>query len=141
MAKKKKTARFRRLQRIVIRERQSRLSDELLQQELAEENWESLDDQREIKFTRDKKIAVIGPKGFKETVVPLFCPLCVFPMRTKEDSLAYHKRGVCEHCDMRWGSSRRIARKNGPELIKKTKDWEDYIETRLKLNRPLINLK
>lgn len=61
----------------------------------------------------------------QNNVVPLFCKVCFYPMKTIEDSISYRKVGVCSHCDNRWSTDKRISWK---DECYPQKDWEDWIE-------------
>ena len=82
-------------------------------------------------FFNDKIIIVI-PKNYKKLIVPLFCKLCKFPMRTKEDVEEFHKRKVCEQCSFEF---------QGKLPSKKSKEWQNYIQNRRLKNRAIFNLK
>lgn len=66
------------------------------------------------------KIIILKPDQFDP--VPLFCPLCHFPMLTKEDAEAYRARKMCDYCYLFWGN--REIEINHP-------DYQRYIKKRI----------
>lgn len=102
------------------------------------ENWKKLNNRQIIKTitmaNKNQTIFVIVPKNYKKLVVPLFCPLCFYPMNTKEDVSAYKKHHLCEKCSYKWDY------KNIKNIIH-TKEFEEYLNNLLILKRPKINLK
>ena len=96
--------------------------------------WHKLNDKQVIKHLSNERIMVIAPKDFKELVIPLYCPLCEFPMKTKEDGLAYRKVELCEKCDYRWTGK-------VESLDKESQEWIDYLQERVLLSKPIINIK
>ncbi len=86
------------------------------------------------------KIIVISPEA-DNNFVPLFCRVCKFPMKTLEDSVSYRKVRCCNHCDMRWGSSKQGRLEDGWTPEKTTEDWQEYIKDRIIYFKHLINLK
>jgi hypothetical protein len=85
-----------------------------------------------IKSLCDGKLMVIYPEEYKLLIVPLFCPLCKFPMKTKEDSQEFRKRKLCEQCSYEFGSKK-------PN--KKSFIWTNYIERRRIQSRIILKLK
>ena len=102
--------------------------------------WHNVGDDIRMKSVNNGKIVVIAPRDLHQTVIPLFCPLCTFPMITREDGHSYRKTNCCERCDLRWGRS---IRDHGEanDLLKETAEWKEYIADRLKRSRQLIKLK
>lgn len=93
--------------------------------------WSKFDSYREMKLLEGGKILVIRPADVA-TVVPLFCPLCHFPLRTADDSIAFRKAGCCDKCILFCRGKKEEMK---PEL------WEEYLEERRNAPRPLIILK
>ena len=56
---------------------------------------------------------VIVPAIDYKPSVPLFCPICDFPMRTADDREAFADLGCCEECLFRWAQARREEWKAG----------------------------
>jgi len=86
------------------------------------------------------KILVISPKD-TSTVVPLFCSVCEFPMKTIEDSIAFRKCGTCSHCDGRWTNDKRVSWSEGKFPDKSWDDWKEYITLRAIYAKLLITFK
>lgn len=107
-----------------------------------EENdqWESFGDNKQIKYLLDGKIIVIAPKALKQIIVPLFCPLCNLPMKTKEDGVSYRNLNCCEQCELHFGTAIKIEKKSIDE-IKIGSKWREYIVDRLNRSRKLLKLK
>ena len=98
----------------------------------------SLETSKEIFSLLDGKVIVIKLANLID-VVPLFCECCLFPMKTLDDSISYRKQKVCSKCKDRWFSSKDNTNINQPD--KSSPEWVEYIQTRLLLERPTINLK
>jgi len=93
--------------------------------------WSKFDSYREMKVVSDGKVLVIRPSD-TTTVVPLFCPLCEFSMRNSNDSIAYRKKQCCDKCLL-------FCRGNKEDFT--PEQWEEYLQERQLMTRPLINLK
>jgi len=102
------------------------------------EEWIKTGSGKKIKMLSDGKVVVVAPED-TSNIIPLFCSCCEFPMRNADDSVSYRKYGICSKCDSRWTSKPGIEWPNGPE--KTTKEWQEYIENRLTLEKPVINFK
>jgi len=89
--------------------------------------------EKTIKSFCNGKIIVVVPKDLRDFTVPLFCRICAFPMKTKEDAVEYRKRKACEHCSYEF--------QGNPPPKKKSKEWQKYIESRRLRNRTIIKLK
>jgi hypothetical protein len=70
-------------------------------------------------YLRDRLIEEM-PEGFVVIVptdaslpVPLFCPICDFVMRTKDDETAYREFECCDRCSRKWAAPRKKAWKDG----------------------------
>lgn len=94
----------------------------------------------EIEVLEDGKILIIRPAD-KSSLVPLFCSVCAFPMRTLDDSVAFRKHGCCDRCEMYWSGSKLGSWKDGWRPDSTTPDWQTYIQERKLLSRSLITLK
>lgn len=103
--------------------------------------WSKLNNDKKIKTICNNKIIVIASANFEETTIPLFCPLCEFPMKTKEDALSFRQSKCCEKCENRWLNVRGIDLLKGQYPDKSSEEWLEYYETRLIQTRPIINLK
>ena len=105
--------------------------------------WLSLDEHRETAFLEAGKIILVKPKD-KSVIVPLFCPLCEFPMRTSEDSMTFRDSGVCHHCDLKW--IRPFDLKHWTPQSRHLSEympvqWEKYIEQRKLLSKPTMSFR
>lgn len=85
-------------------------------------------------------ILLITPTD-KNAVVPVFCGLCAFPMRTLEDSIAFRTHGTCAHCEMRWSTTKFGKWEDGWRPNVTTEGWEDYLIYRKAMSRALIMVK
>jgi hypothetical protein len=93
-----------------------------------------------IKIMHGGKVVIIEPEN-KDYIVPLFCPLCLFPMKTLDDSITYKKHKCCFKCEMRWSSNPSGDWSNGWRPSENTDGWKEYLEERKLLGRPIFNLK
>ena len=97
-----------------------------------DDKWTKVDAYREMKVLENGKVLVVRPLEASSTIVPLFCPLCSFPMRTLEDSISYRKSQCCEQCFL-------FCRGNREELP--YEQWEEYIIQRQTKPKQLIKFK
>jgi len=96
--------------------------------------------ENKIKTLCGGKIVVIIPETQDQTV-PLFCDLCLFPMKTLEDSLSYKKNKCCSICEMKWSKTIFGNWDEGWRPTKEVQGWNEYLEERKLLNRPVFNLR
>jgi hypothetical protein len=89
--------------------------------------------------SNEKVVVISSSSGLKN--VPLFCPICEFPMKTRDDGLSFRKVGCCLKCDNRWTSTPGVDWKSQKTPNKNSVEWKDYIEERLKCDKTIINLK
>lgn len=82
-----------------------------------------------IESLHDGKIVVVRSID-KSNIVPLFCELCHYPMKTVEDSISFRKVGVCSHCDGRWTNDKRIDWDTKRYPDPDWSEWAEYIEIR-----------
>jgi hypothetical protein len=94
-------------------------------------SWSSFDSYREMKVVANGKVLVVRPSD-KTTVVPLFCPVCEFPMQNSDDSIAFRKKQCCNKCLL-------FCRGDRNELP--PEQWEEYLLERQNRAKPLFNLK
>lgn len=85
--------------------------------------------EKKIESLHNGKIIVVKPTE-QNIIVPLFCKLCCYPMKSVEDSISYRKNGVCYHCDLRWTGDRRINWSIEKYPLKDWEEWKEYIEIR-----------
>jgi hypothetical protein len=104
------------------------------------DNWKSLNADQKMKLIYNGKVIVIVSNDFEKTTVPLFCPVCELPMKTKEDSLSYKKYKCCEKCDNRWTDTPNINWEQNIGPDKSSEEWIEYYTYRLIQSRPIINL-
>lgn len=87
-------------------------------------------------FSRlEENFYVIVPSIDYVPSLPLFCPLCSFPIRTAEDREAFDEGQCCETCYLRWVQSRRVEWKEG--WRPNEDDFSHYLDEREK-NPPKI---
>ena len=105
------------------------------------EDWKNVGNGTIMKSMSNDKIIVIAPTDLKKIVVPLFCPLCTYPMKTKEDSASYRNIGCCEICEMRFGTAIKVEKKTFLEITREHQAWSEYLKDRLNRSKNLIKLK
>jgi len=88
-----------------------------------------------------EKVVVIIPSGIERVIVPLFCKICEFPMKTRDDSISFRKVGCCFRCDNRWTNTPGVDWENNKIPDKSSTEWKEYIEERFKLDKTIINFK
>lgn len=93
--------------------------------------WNKVDDFRETKFFDAEKIVVVRPSKQLKTTTPLFCPLCSFPMKTFNDTLAYVNKQCCELCELKWKGTKPTDQNL----------WNDYLNYRYLTSITEIKLK
>jgi len=104
-------------------------------------SWKKLNEKQIVKVLAGENkevIFVIVPRNYKKITIPLFCPLCGFPMKTKEDGIHYRKEKLCEKCSYKWAHKRDVLA--NPTFFQ-SDEWIDYIHYITKLARIKINLK
>jgi hypothetical protein len=92
--------------------------------------------EKDIQSFMNDKIVVITTKDYQKTTVPLFCPICDFPMKTSDDSVSYRKNLCCFKCENRWLNNLTKKLQN-PD--KESEIWKEYIEERALLSRTIFN--
>ena len=95
------------------------------------DTWAPLDTYREMKVSANGKILVIRPSD-SATVVPLFCPLCTFSLKTADDSIAFRKKQCCDKC---------ILFCRGDKAQVPLEQWEEYLLERQNGPKPLITIR
>jgi len=98
--------------------------------------WVSIDDHKELKIVADGKLVVIRPKD-KRNVVPLFCPVCEFPMKDSADFLSFREFECCQHCELKFARTH-SGWVEGLRPSKQSVGWLEYIQNRELLFRPVI---
>lgn len=59
------------------------------------------------------KLVISKPKDY---TVGLFCKCCEYPLKTREDVIAYQKtKAVCQRCDDRWSGVSEVSWEPGQE--------------------------
>lgn len=94
----------------------------------------------EFKSLEDGKILIISSTETSK-IVPLFCPVCSFPMKTIEDSLSFRKYECCNLCEIYWTRTKFGKWEDGWRPNSQTEGWEDYVNYRKALSRNIITLK
>jgi len=79
----------------------------------------------------NKSLVKITPDNFnqEEQVIPLFCYLCKFSLKTKEDVSSYRRNKCCSLCELKW-----VAQKKDFNSIL----WKEYLLLREATNKPTI---
>lgn len=63
-----------------------------------------------ITHSKDKKFLI---KTSTKSVIPSFCPVCEFVIKTAEDSISIREFSCCHQCAIQWAESRREIWKRG----------------------------
>jgi len=95
---------------------------------------------KEIVSLENGKVIVVKPMDVS-TIVPLFCKLCEYPMKTMEDSISFRKIGVCHYCENSWSKNKNCNIANGLMPNKETEEWLEYIIVRDIASKTIINFK
>lgn len=95
--------------------------------------WKKFDETRDFKISSG--VLVIRPTD-KSNVIPLFCSVCEFPMKTSDDFLSYKDYSCCHKCKIHLVSRDIEKWKNGwrPE----TQELKKYIDFRNETFKPTI---
>ncbi len=101
-----------------------------------ENTWKKLQGNRHYKKLQvdDTTILVVAPRGHDEVVVPLFCPMCEYTIKTQEDTEAYHAKGMCKNCKSFW------ATKNF-DIDTDIPDWHEYLDDMILNYKFILNIK
>ena len=94
--------------------------------------------EKNIQSLMNDKIVVITTKDYEKTTVPLFCPVCEFPMKTSDDSVSYRKTFCCFKCENRWFNN---LTKQLKVADKDSEQWKEYIEERALLSRIIFKFE
>lgn len=91
-----------------------------------------------IETLMNGQLVVVRPEDTSE-IVPLFCKICAYAMKTLEDSIAYRKVGVCSKCDGRWTNDKRVSWTEGKHPGPEWEEWAEYIKERgISAHHPII---
>ena len=97
-----------------------------------------------VKSINNSKVIVVFDSFVKDNiVVPLFCPICSFQMKTLQDSFSYREKGSCEKCQIYWGYKNELKddlKANHPKEFF-PEQWEEYIKERELQARPILIFK
>ena len=108
---------------------------------MSNDDWKKLDEFRQSKIVANGKVVVIKPLDMNE-LVPMFCPVCKFPIKTFHDSIAFKEFECCSTCELTF--ARPNLTKWTSELKwrpdKTTKEWQEYYATKLINSKPVINI-
>lgn len=87
---------------------------------------------KQIKILHDGKLVVIFPANNEKIIIPFFCSICEYPMKTANDATSYRESGCCYHCEFYWIK---------PNLLidKSSERWQEYIKQRHVAFLPSIN--
>lgn len=84
---------------------------------------------KSIESLHNGKVVIVKSTE-QNNIVPLFCKLCCYPMKTIEDSISYRKVGTCSHCNNRWSSDKRVSLIENRYPNKQSPEWIEYMEIR-----------
>jgi len=56
---------------------------------------------------------VIKPADDQRVIIPLFCPVCDYVMRSKDDEKSFREFSCCECCETNWARPNREAWNEG----------------------------
>jgi hypothetical protein len=112
--------------------------------------WHSLNSNYQAKYECNGQVIVIRPKTYK-LVVPLFCPICEFPLTTADDASTFREHSCCYKCDLYWRRSY-ITRWEDKSINDGLgwrpsldplfwEQWLDYLKRRTILEKPTIKFK
>ncbi len=85
--------------------------------------------EKKIESLHNGKVVVVKPLD-QSNIVPLFCKVCCYPMKTIEDGISYRKVGVCSQCDNRWSTDKRINWDSEQLPKPEWEEWKEYMEIR-----------
>lgn len=95
-------------------------------------------DGKVVKPLHGGKVVVTLPENNDKVVVPLFCPMCQYPMKTSGDARSFKEHELCEMCVLFWGTGV-LASGTGPD--KESERWKAYMERRHLAFMPSIRFK
>jgi hypothetical protein len=108
-----------------------------------EKNNDTSEETKKIKSLCEGKVISISSRSSEKLIVPLFCPLCDYPMKTRDDSMSYKNLGCCEKCDIFWRSDKDFKKgiQEFKKLIVPDKRWAEYHKNRINLSKSILNIK
>lgn len=89
-------------------------------------------DNKQIKVLHNGKVVVISPINNDKVIVPFFCPMCEYPMKTADDAQSYRDYQCCSMCELYWARSLTVPEKDSER-------WKLYMERRHMAFLPQIN--
>ena len=89
---------------------------------------------KQIKVLHNGKVVVVSPTENNKMIVPFFCPMCEYPMKTADDAQSFRDYKCCSMCELHWARSSSI-----PE--KTSERWKMYMERRHMAFLPQIKFK
>ena len=93
-----------------------------------------LPNEKQIQTFHNGKVVVISPKNLDKIIVPFFCPICEYPMKTADDAQSYRDYQCCSMCELYWGRS-------GIQPEKDSQRWKLFMERRHMAFLPQIQFK
>jgi hypothetical protein len=87
---------------------------------------------KQIKLLHGGKLVVVAPLNNDKIIVPFYCPVCEYPMKTADDAQSYRDHQCCSMCELYWGKGLSI-----PD--KASERWKLYLERRHMAFLPQIN--
>lgn len=89
-------------------------------------------DNKQIKVLHNGKVVVISPLENSKVIVPFFCPVCEYPMKTADDAQSYRDYQCCSMCELYWSKDLTTPEKDSER-------WKLYMERRHMAFLPQIN--
>jgi hypothetical protein len=89
---------------------------------------------KQIKLLHGGKLVVVAPLNNEKIIVPFFCSVCGYPMKTADDAQSFRNYQCCSMCELFWARS-------GIQPDKDSERWKLYLERRHMAFLPSINFK
>lgn len=97
--------------------------------------WKKFDESKDYKIVND--VLIIKPSD-KNDIVPLFCSVCEFPMKTSDDFLSFKDNECCYKCNFYLAAKYREQWNNGWRPEKDSEEFKKYMEFRNESFKPTI---
>ena len=97
--------------------------------------WKKFDEDRDFKIEND--VLVIRPND-KDNIIPLFCPICDFPMKSSDDFISFKETSCCYKCKIYLVAPHVEEWKTGWRPEKDSEELKNYIELRKQTFKPTI---
>jgi hypothetical protein len=100
--------------------------------------WKKFDEARNFKIKEG--VLVIKPND-KEKIVPIFCEVCDFPMKSVDDFLSFKEYECCDKCKIYIVAKHVEQWKTGWRPRKDSEEMKHYVEFRTESFKPTIRFK